>query len=745
MSNITQHPHTFYVQQINSVKKSKSFDAFIGLLEYALKRRLDTSPLNDLWDEIAPLIEPPQRGDLGYLEVFCSFLVKLQFSNHSEINDDTKEPVPTDKIKKTESESLNKLADTKDIKDAKEAADNALIARINNEIEIRKTANPTYSFFLPAWDMDKLLTDVWGEDNPGRIIGQYLSAMYPNDYSSFPFCDKKEFFTIRVDEDVIFLLYKIGSFLEESLIIGEELDLFTLLILLMCEGEYPVTRILVFLSEAGKNNHKLKESAKKHIMEEHSDSTLIMHQMLTSPQPVFNLYLVCWLKRWHGTAPPTIEQLLTLFCLSIGRPYKQGETISSVPVEHSSYFENYLRLPYIPWSLLTILLESLDELVWNEEFLSDISIKAYVKLITSYKDHRLSNGGISPLTAEDSGFVYYQWSLFFRDDIGNDELDIALLMSDIKYLEEDSDFATGGVILDRESFELQNDTYLLACELSRKEGLDELADALIAFYLVFQPLYGKDAVYFRRINIQEHIKACLSSNRKRLCVPALIVASDLARKNGQKLDALWLDSFLTENERSTESRPGKLVSLKLNNNATRSQLEHELTDLLPLEKVTPSTKDMIINAEQYWEASHREIGRGQLDWGVPAGAFIKPIENELHYILKRVINGKAFERYKGSTPKRVTLGPMLHLLKKFDELPDDLKTDIEATGIDLHRKKKLLKELINLAHIRNRGFHAEEFTDKEYVKLREKLFIKGILKDFIESLHPDKCLETGQR
>jgi hypothetical protein len=177
----------------------------------------------------------------------------------------------------------------------------------------------------------------------------------------------------------------------------------------------------------------------------------------------------------------------------------------------------------------------------------------------------------------------------------------------------------------------------------------------------------------------------------------------------------------------------------------RRQIQNELMDSIGKEnwmKLYQETRNQLIDTEWHWSAVHRMVGKGFQDWGAFATGYGKAIEGELKKRLESVFAGSAYRAYfcekKHRDPdKNITLGPILHTLKNFADLPYELNCEIEKSGLKVHTDKQLIRELLDAWHLRNKGGHGSvdpQFTEIDFIRLRQILFGQNLLRRLIEKL-----------
>ena len=148
---------------------------------------------------------------------------------------------------------------------------------------------------------------------------------------------------------------------------------------------------------------------------------------------------------------------------------------------------------------------------------------------------------------------------------------------------------------------------------------------------------------------------------------------------------------------------------------------------------------LLVEAEIQWSKIYQEFGRGLIkDWGTLGLAFVKPIELELVRRLGAASKSdsySAFLKTRGNSPiSKPTLGPLIYMLKDFNQLPSDVQDSIKNSGVKLHENSDFIKDLININNLRIKGAHPVPFSDKDFLRLRTTLFGDRGLKLFLDLL-----------
>lgn len=269
------------------------------------------------------------------------------------------------------------------------------------------------------------------------------------------------------------------------------------------------------------------------------------------------------------------------------------------------------------------------------------------------------------------------------------------------------------------------------------EGWYEVGTACLALFLVTQPLRCAGRLYadWSRLGPMLLETSQLPGGH-RVKVAVSFAMHYCKEKNGDTLDVLALHGWSdTEQGKPIIGQPSQAEL-----NIDRRQIEKDLKKDVGTEnwlKIRPETIVQLVDAEALWTAIHREVGRGQQDFGSIANAFVKALEGELGHHLGPILGSPTYQSWKGSFDKNVTLGPMLHLFRKFSTLPEELSALVEATGVSIQTKPKLIQQLLMANELRNKGSHPGPFSDADLSKLRSLLFENGLLRQFLDALPPD--------
>lgn len=288
--------------------------------------------------------------------------------------------------------------------------------------------------------------------------------------------------------------------------------------------------------------------------------------------------------------------------------------------------------------------------------------------------------------------------------------------------------------------------YFKLIKQAKDEGFDELATNALSFFLFSQA--GATGKLLAPINeLSPLVEQLLSKPGKEMLRHAITFASNMTRESGELITALVLNSWVSQRQpelkiiEPTARRP-HIIPVDIG----RQVASNQLLENLGAERASRFSEEAfqsMVEAEIQWSKLHQEFGRGLKDWGTLGLALVKPIEIELVRRIGAACKSDShakFLKMGGKQPiGKLTLGPLLHMLKDFDRLPSDVQQSITSSGVRLHENSDLIRDLISIVNpLRNKGAHSEPFSDKDYLKLRSTLFIDGRLKLLLDLLSKPK-------
>lgn len=273
--------------------------------------------------------------------------------------------------------------------------------------------------------------------------------------------------------------------------------------------------------------------------------------------------------------------------------------------------------------------------------------------------------------------------------------------------------------------------YLQLIKQAKDEGFDELATNALSFFLFSQA--GTTGRLLAPINeLSPLVEQLLSKPGKEMLRHAITFASNMTRESGEMTSALILNSWVSQRQTDLKiidpsARRPYFVPVDI----PRQTASNQLLEYLGEERVYRLSEEAfqsLVEAEIQWEKLAPELGRGLKDWGTLGLALVKPIEIELVRRIGASCKSDSHAKFLKNGGKqpigKLTLGPLLHMLKDFDRLPSDVQQSITSSGVRWHENSDLIRDLISIVNpLRNKGAHSEPFSDKDYLKLRSTLFI----------------------
>jgi hypothetical protein len=423
----------------------------------------------------------------------------------------------------------------------------------------------------------------------------------------------------------------------------------------------------------------------------------------------------------------------------------EGSYLSSIEID--IYPDQ--ALPFVPLTLLTSLLwlvenhrgylhsSTGDGYSLDHGLFTTVMLRARIRsaIGTLRRIKRSSAGRFSAIPEQDwYGFGFVLDKLAEYLDIEPEFLsEMCLSTDDDAYtLDESLDLIEGLTSLERREI-----WFVRTHRAATADGLHELANASLAYFLITQTLCGKGRFVADWSVIGEMVALAQRYPGFTYVQKAISFAHRAYSKTkdgtNPTIDSLALSGW------ASQSPPGEAIMQDPILDLDRRAIERRLMQDVGKKnwfKIHRSTVNQLVDAEAQWSMIHSQVGRGHKDFGSIANAFVKAIEGELGHFLKPVTSAEPYQKWKGKSEKNVTLGPMLHLLKKYSALPDDLRALIDETGAKVHENRRLMQKLFTALRLRNEGSHPVPFGVEKLAELRELLFEERLLKDFLDLLPP---------
>ena len=643
----------------------------------------------------------------------------------------------------------------------------------NQHEQIKNHPENPYYVFYPAVEIQNDLEAEFQGSNPGKVIGSYLRAFFGDAQSHDEF---RPTFTCTADIHLVALMAAIIMWKmetssqvenEDGLVTsdGRAGDIKLMNLDTLCFGLWfgadvsPDSCLMQILADAPKLSQPLFESLlwhwlflfeKKYIKSMVID-TFIMYLPIGDNYSLYDLP-----KDLYGFT-------------------KEGESNARFSERFWDASVDLRKIPFIPWPILCKLVDMRpfisiysdpeDEETQAEE--TQFRYYADCKINWDIGRHRRLFG-CSPLDVDDLRNLCISYSY--------ENADLLVLLSHTASLMHDYPFGLSFLVDDeiskastqkksdsfRQQFEKKDKEvqkeykknnqarhlqtrakyYLQLIKQAKDEGFDELATSALSFFLFSQA--GTTGRLLAPINeLSPLIEQLLSMPGKEMLRHAITFASNMTRESGEMTSALILNSWVSQ--RQTELKiidPSARRPYFVPVDIPRQTASNQLLEYLGEERVYRLSEDAfqsLVEAEIQWIKLSPEFGRGLKDWGTLGLALVKPIEIELVRRIGAACKSDShakFLRNGGKQPiGKLTLGPLLHMLKDFDRLPSDVQKSITSSGVRWHENSDLIRDLISIVNpLRNKGAHSEPFSDKDYLKLRSTLFIDGRLKLLLDLL-----------
>jgi hypothetical protein len=610
--------------------------------------------------------------------------------------------------------------------------------------QLESPTNPYWQFF-PALEVRKWLEDNFSKnDNPGIVIGGHLKAIFGTGFSAPHNELPPDIERIHVERQTlrsILIVVALASMhsSKECLVALHNFDdvtaahgnTFGALVLarMLWDGCSKCSEFLYCLDSSTKADFgtdffsviKVADGIRQGLFE----TTMRFWLLGDMPEPAFDCFAVLSQFQFGKIHPAYLKD---------NRPFApfNKDFLQRYGVE----YEYAGNLPFVPWEFFPKLIER----YWKHLFETDdseasgVALKAICQRYAIYRQHHTA--GYSPLSLFDTYHCSGMSMLPFRVD---DVDDLALHMSPLgtEDLELFQYSGPWGVTGEDEPQGLTHraNTYCRAVDLAFSEGYNDLAVALLTFFVATQSSCGNGALYVPWSRVVPLIEKSISTSSRQSLVRGLQIAQEFARQGDRPIEVAVFEGFVREHS----PRPDNVV--RFTPPKTRSAIEQSMLEQFGDEarsKLSERSWSLLLESEIMWERLYKDFGATTMDWGVIALAHVKPLEAELVERLGRAYGSDEFRSFsssRGKTASVPTLGPLLHMLKDYSNLPASVKKDICDSGVKLQTDAKHIRDLLSIVNpLRNLGTHTEPFTEANFIQLKGFLFRDGGYKRFFSLL-----------
>ena len=267
------------------------------------------------------------------------------------------------------------------------------------------------------------------------------------------------------------------------------------------------------------------------------------------------------------------------------------------------------------------------------------------------------------------------------------------------------------------------------------EGWDEFANASLAFLLITQTALNEQSLECDWSKLNALLVRLSELPGHQMVNDAIsFVLGQWQSSGAGALPAILLRSrypSLTSNDR-VEGLENWVTNYRLIEQDIIEKLGTACWLRLPIE-----VKSQLADAEQQWSSLHRNLGTRHGDFGALATSYTKVVEITLLKAFEPIAKTEAFveywrARYHREPDSHLTVGPMIHAMKSFSKLPEALQGVVIKAGIRLQADPDLLRELLGIVEVRNRGAHTAAVKDKDVLKIREAFYAKKILRRMMD-------------
>lgn len=267
------------------------------------------------------------------------------------------------------------------------------------------------------------------------------------------------------------------------------------------------------------------------------------------------------------------------------------------------------------------------------------------------------------------------------------------------------------------------------------DGWPRASDEYVGFLLLMYSFFPSELSPEERKLFSKHFSSHPTALRSGVVVTAL---AQLAADSGSDVNRLWAGQYIAQpataqirlirsrEDYASPADPERTLALDVGGPDCWSRLQRR-------------TRQLLVEAEMRWSDECHKIGR-TTEWGATAGAFFMPIEYELKHwfslLSDEPIRTACVSRGIKIEKGYLTAGPIIVVLRKLYELPDDVRGAVRARGLDVEKLVPLMKQMGDSLHLRNQAFHADDFGVDKLIRMRQALFSGGLLRSFSECLPP---------
>ena len=561
-----------------------------------------------------------------------------------------------------------------------------------------KKLHDEYGSFLPARQLAHVLPTFFKDENPGSVIGQYMSQMYgrSNDDST------PNFSRYRVtDKHLADSILEIGK-----------------------------TCVQADKSCSAKSRKKFVRALNYIVL---SCEDVTGFDCIKNCAPFFETIEVAPLSlllkllwkwgdgsydRYHAGSLPAFGALLDRIGIAEA-PDRQAERA-------------------LPFLVVNLIHNRITDALWENciaGFIADDGhfLDAIPKLVDRARvSARRNFGGRSPFT-EEAACAIGDWKSFVDWNTCDLRIELARALEQA--------WKTGLHVWDDDSpVDLLNrcDTYMRLFDACEEEGFQHLATAVLAFFVFSQAVAHKGKLG-TWCEIAKRVERAAQYPGQEMVEIALRVAAAFAHESSP-LTELAIRSLLTNPKEEHSSNVVDISTARAAAMRSRAEFEYAWKERLsPLRwnKLSTKCQNFLVAGDVQWSRNSADFWKADMDFGSIGLDYAKAIEAELGKRLEWLPTSTLFTKHCESVgfkpPKQMTLGAIVETLRGRHPLPEPLRHEIETAGVRCHNDNELMKQLKKLAALRNEAAHpTHEFGPRQYTEMM--LLIRKIMPTFVDSL-----------
>lgn len=588
-----------------------------------------------------------------------------------------------------------------------------------------------YSWFKPTWRFGELLSTAYSEnDDPGKIIGDYIKLIFPDSVPGDILADNnvnyvKPVNKIEYKSEVYNLIKSIGTWIIDNLTIDANLA--------------------KHIQAAFINILDMEDNV---IKKYNLDICDMLIAVLNTPNEFFYAWLNEWYLYDYETTEPDIDQFRTILL-----HYPIGEYGSPLILTNAELNKEYsihrmypkqLNGKYMSYGLLNKLFYKLhyDGSLYSHTEEAELLIDAVFKCYTMHR-HKL-HGNVCIYKPDDISFIS---ECFHEYELDHMILDLTMFLANgerydndynlTAYLDDNSSYAVKSKFFDQKL-----SYYVAMIKKSNDECLYELGAALLSFYLFARGIVCR--CRFGDISrISELIDFAINRPGKRTVIKTLINITSWGNELYKADPIVQLALKIFSNYIPHKAELHLLEANKRTNIDKKIATEWLVSEIgkSRISKLSTKSVDWLIDYKITWDNCYHEFGFGIKDWGSLVLYHTKVIEHELILYYDNIFNSDDYDAWfktkKVGKQKQtnLTAGWILEDLANCKHFSPQLLDMLAGAKMQLHQDKELTKELKKLfTEYRNKAAHIGCTKMSDYSLFVEKIYGAKLLCKFVDSI-----------